>query len=918
MSCESGARIPPPKCPDHAVGGENKRAKMTRRKTPATPAKVTTIRHAEKRPNIPTNETRGFAQEFESAPKIAKYARNWQMDPQLIWRGKFGITADELSLDIPAVPLYIQEKIHPQAIVENIRRDSQATMDMFDDFNGLPKEFEKKVDFYQHKGNWQNRMILGDSLYAMNSLLQKEGMRGKAQMIYMDPPYGIKFNSNWQVSTRRRDVKDKAADSAHEPEVIKAFRDTWELGIHSYLSYLRDRLVVARELLSDSGSCFVQISDENVHLVRSLMDEIFGRENFISLIAYQKTSGQTSKFISGTMDFIIWYARNSDCIKYHELFVEKEIDGIGGGMYQYIELPNKTHRRLTTKEIENPNLLPKGAKVFRLGDITSQRQGRMTGPGSAMYFPVIIDGKEFFPPASRGWTTTEDGMKNLSLKGRLIPQGNRISYKRYFDDFIVFPIGNNWRDTSGTSGKIYVVQTNAKVIQRCVLMTTDPGDLVIDPTCGSGTTASVAEQWGRRWITTDTSRVALALARTRLMAAKYPAYLLADSNEGRKKEFSITAIPSSKESPKNDVRNGFVYKRVPHITLKSIANNEPPATEILYDRPYEGENAVRVCGPFTVESLSPHRLLPVDGDSGGEVSELESESFGKFADRMIEQLREAGIKGQQKGQRVSFDKLERREGGQYVQADGEFINGKNKMRKAAIAFGPEFGSVSEEFVKEAAKESMRGEGCDILYICNFAAEAGAMERAKQFGKLSVQFVQMNAELRMDDKLKKTQAANLFTVFGEPDIMIRKCEKGRVKVFAEGKWQMEKDGGDNLEENEMRIILRGVDIFDPADGEVRSAAPDEIACWFIDSDYDGESFFVRHAYFTGADDPFGKLKRALKAEIDESAWEALYSTESKPFPIPASRDIDGVKKCGKIAVKVINHFGDEVLCVRECE
>ena len=879
---------------------------MTRRKTPATPAKVTTIRHAEKRPNIPTNETRGFAQEFESAPKIAKYARNWQMDPQLIWRGKFGITADELSLDIPAVPLYIQEKIHPQAIVENIRRDSQATMDMFDDFNGLPKEFEKKVDFYQHKGNWQNRMILGDSLYAMNSLLEKEGMRGKVQMIYMDPPYGIKFNSNWQVSTRRRDVKDKAADSAREPEVVKAYRDTWELGIHSYLSYLRDRLVVARKLLTDSGSCFVQISEDNVHLIRSLMDEIFGRENFIRQIAFRKTSALSFGELPRVHDILIWYGKDKDDLKYNQLYVEKSPDA---SWFSFVEFANgeiKSVKELTKEErdFQEP-------RFFALADLKS------SGYTASCTYDFEFNGR-VIKSQNKSWRTHSAGMKNLIAANRLYDTKNIPRFKQYHDDFPVLPIDNIWNDTAAVANLLYVVQTSASIIQRCILMSTNPGDLVIDPTCGGGTTAFVAEQWGRRWITTDTSRVALALARTRLMAAKYRAYLLADSAEGRKKEFSITAIPSSKESPKNDVRNGFVYKRVPHITLKSIANNEKPMTENLYDRPYEDKKAVRVCGPFTVESLSPHRLLPVDGDSDGGVSELESESFGKFADRMIVQLREAGIKGQQKGQRVSFDKLERREGGQYVQADGEFINGKNKMRKAAIAFGPEFGSVSEEFVKEAAKESMRGEGCDILYICNFAAEAGAMERAKQFGKLSVQFVQMNAELRMDDKLKKTQAANLFTVFGEPDIMIRKREKGRVKVFAEGKWQMEKDGGDNLEENEMRIILRGVDIFDPADGEVRSAAPDEIACWFIDSDYDGESFFVRHAYFTGADDPFGKLKRALKAEIDESAWEALYSTESKPFPIPASRDIDGVKKCGKIAVKVINHFGDEVLCVRECD
>jgi adenine-specific DNA-methyltransferase len=477
------------------------------------------------------------------------------------------------------VPIYIQEKIHPQAIIDALpRRETTGTgqPDLFADFNGLPAEFDQRVDFYKHDGNWSNRMILGDSLLVMTSLADKEGLKGKVQPIYIDPRYGIKFGSNWQVSTRKRDVKDgKVEDATRQPEQIRAFRDTWELGIHSYLAYLRDRLVVARELLTETGSVFVQIGDENVHLVRSLMDEVFGSENFVAQISVKKTTGQTTEFLAGTSDYVHWYAKIYSATKYRALHKERGLGEEGADAYAAVELKDRTRRRLTPEEIADPTRLPAGARPFRFQLLQCQREGRPSGPGTAMYFNVEFEGKQFTPSGNRGWTTTREGMEQLRLAGRLGIQGTSLSYIRYLDDFPAVPLNNLWSDTQSGSGmeKIYVVQTNTKVVERCLLMTTDPGDLVLDPTCGSGTTAYVAEQWGRRWITCDTSRVALALARTRLMAAKYPYYLLADSLEGIKKEAELTGKRPPDYPTENDIKKGFVYKRVPHVTLKSIANN---------------------------------------------------------------------------------------------------------------------------------------------------------------------------------------------------------------------------------------------------------------------------------------------------------------------------------------------------------
>jgi adenine-specific DNA-methyltransferase len=841
--------------------------------------KVSSIRHKDKRKNIPTEELRDFVAEDEAKPKTMLYPRDPSLDPQLVWKGKD--EQDRTDLAVPVVPVYIQEKIHPQAIIDAMPRleqpgDNQPSL--FSDFNGGPADFEQKVEFYQHDQNWTNRMILGDSLLVMTSLAEKEGLKGKVQAIYLDPPYGIKFGSNWQVSTRKRDVKDgKAEDTVRQPEQVKAFRDTWQLGIHSYLAYLRDRFVVARELLTETGSIFVQIGDENVHLIRNLLDEVFGSDNFIAEIAFATSTGRTAMYLDRVADRILWYSKNMEKMKYRQLFVDKPED--------------------TDYSLEDE------FGRFELADLSSQHIS------STRSIPFKFKGKEFKPPLGRQWAVDpEKGMHRLFFSNRIYEYSKKqIRFKKYSTDFPVSKLNNLWMDTqfgAFQSQKIYVVQTNARVIERCLLMTTDPGDLVLDPTCGSGTTAYVSEQWGRRWITCDTSRVALALARTRLMAAKYPYYMLADSPEGNQKEMEIAGSVRAgfKPAPTTDydIRKGFVYKRVPHVTLKSIANNPDikdgmtreqidaaiarhADSETLYDQPYEDNKRVRVCGPFSVESLSPHRVLSTaDEDLDGTVSEKEARKNQDFNTMILENLKKAGIQNTRRKERLTFNHLETF-AGTWLQAVGEFSEADGKNKRAAISIGPEHGTVGPMQVKEAAKEAVQGLGFDMLIVLGFAFDPHVDEEVKRYGKLTVLPAKMNPDLAMGDELlKKTGAGNLFMVFGEPDIEIKKQKDGQV--IAE---------------------IKGVDVYDPTTGQIRSASTDDIACWFIDTNYNGESFFVRHAYFTGAEEPYDKLKRALRAEIDEAAWSTLYSTTSRPFPIPDT---------GKIAVKVINHYGDEVLKV----
>ncbi len=748
-------------------------------------------------------------------------------------------------------------------------------------------------------------MILGDSLLAMTSLAEREGLRGKVQMIYMDPPYGIRFGSNWQVSTRKRDVKDgNVADATRQPEQVKAFRDTWELGIHSYLSYLRDRLMVARELLTESGSCFVQIGDENVHLVRSVMDEVFGSENFVSMITYRKAAGLGADGLSNVADYLLWYADNVDKMRFRQLYLERQLGSREADHYNIVEEANGERRPAKAADASDQDV-----RHLRPQLLTSQRPAQ---GGDLRSFELL--GRAYTP--GRGtFKTDEPGLQRLANAGRLMPTGQSLSYLRYHDDFSVFPLANIWMDIGGIQSrsdpKIYVVQTSATAIQRCMLMTTDPGDLVLDPTCGSGTTAYVAEQWGRRWITTDTSRVALTLARTRLMSAKLPYYLLADSPEGRRKEGELAGVPPGVSAEtRADVRKGFVYKRVPHVTLKSIANNPDihegmsrkeidgaiarhADSELLYDQPYEDKGRVRVAGPFTVESLAPHRTVAQpERPAPAEVS------GASYEQTVLDNLRKAGVQNGWRSERLTFDRLEPF-AGQWIQAIGHAVGEPGSPERVGIALGPQYGTVDADLVQQAAKEAVRGAGLDLLLVCGFAFDPRASEKAKEFaptvtddfavaqgeqqyGRLPVLLVRVNPDLAMGDALlKATGAGNLFTVFGEPDITLERTEDGVV------------------------VEIRGLDVYDPTTGTVRSSSTDDIACWFIDTDYDEESFFVRHAYFTGADEPYAKLQRALRAEVDEQAWASLYRTRSRPFPPPTS---------GKIAVKVVNHYGDEVLQV----
>lgn len=926
---------------------------VSRKKT--SKVEVESVKHKDKRANIPTEELRGFLSEEEKQPQTLLYPRDPSLDPQLVWQTKD--EQDRQNLEVTAVPIYIQEKIHPQAIIDDFRHQvkqeqSEQQLSLFGDFNGL--EFEKLIDFYQHKDGvkWTNRMILGDSLSVMGSLAEKEGLKGQVQMIYIDPPYGIKFGSNWQVSTRKRDVKDgKVDDVTRQPEQVKAFRDTWELGIHSYLSYMRDRLMVARELLTETGSVFVQIGDENVHLVRCLMDEVFGGDNFMSLIAFTKgaTGLKASNRLATRLDYLVWYAKDANNIKYRQLFTLRntEIDPSFG----WIENQNGERRRLSSEEKSGSVLIPPNVRVFQ--DVA------LTKPGPGAKYVIEYQGQQF-DPGKRWWGTTKESLRRVIKANKVIKVGKSIRQVRYADESQTVAIGNLWDGFLGQSNPIYVVQTNTDIVQRCLLMTTDPGDLVLDPTCGSGTTAYVAEQWGRRWITTDTSRVSLALARTRLMSAQYPYYLLSDSEEGIEKEAAIAGqvAPPNPNTDEN-IKKGFVYRRVPHVTLKAIANNpeidtihekwlkklEPIRTqlnkllkkkweewevprepedkwseeakellqqwwklkrdrqteidesiarnsdsEILYDQPYEDNKRIRVTGPFTVESLSPHRVLSTNEERPASEDEGTQQASDNFEVRIIENLKKAGVQNTKKDERLKFEYLEPYPGS-WIQAEGEYIDKDGTTHKVGISIGSEYGTVGSDQIREAAKEAVQGLGYDLLIVCGFAFDPGVSEESKRYGKkLQVLITRMNPDLLLGEELlKKTGSGNLFMVFGEPDIEINSLDDGKITVE-----------------------LKGLDIYDPTTGEIRSSSTKDIACWFIDTNYNDESFFVRHAYFTGANEPYKKLKKTLKAEVDEDAWETLYSDISRPFDPPQGKK----GKSGKIAIKVINHYGDEVLKVYE--
>ena len=935
---------------------------MARRRNKPQPLKVESLTHDEAgRTNIPTAEHQPLMKDEARHPIQAAFERrNPDLDPQLVWRGKDPF--DWSDLETTAPPLYIQEKVDPKALIDDLKRASRhdgqpapEQLDFFADFNGLP-EGADRTDFYQHQANWSNRMILGDSLNVMASLAEREGLRGKVQCIYIDPPYGIRFNSNFQWSTTSRDVRDgNRAHITREPEQVKAFRDTWRDGIHSYLTYLRDRLTVARDLLSDLGSIFVQIGDENVHRVRAVMDEVFGEENSLALIPFVTTSSQSASGIGSVADYLIWYAKAKPSAKYRQLYTSKEPAATGGWSLNYARFDGIIYRSLSREERQQRYALPDRAELYRLDNLTSQ------GPTPSGTVNFEFQQNTYHPGIRNHWKTTPDGMRTLTRANRIQASSKSIQYVRFLKDFAIQPISNIWTDSTQAGfidRKVYVVQTVSKVIERCILMTTDPGDLVLDPTCGSGTTAYVAEQWGRRWITVDTSRVALALARARIMGARYPWYLLSDSPEGQFKEAEVERRAPSESPAYGDIRQGFVYQRVPHITLRAIANNaeidviwenyqellEPlrhqlnqalettweeweipreaeegwPDSvrqlhvdwwawcierqkeidasiaakadfEYLYDKPYQENRTVRVAGPFTVESESPHRILGVD--EHGELIDKAAETTGRygepqdFASMILDNLRTAGVQQAHKEDRIVFDSLTPWPG-DHVCAEGRYLEGgeTGPQRRAGVFVGPEFGTVQRQDLVEAAREAADA-GYDLLIACAFNYEAHATE-FDRLGKVPILKARMNADLHMAGELKNTGQGNLFVIFGEPDIDVLDAGVGRIKVQ-----------------------VNGVDVFDPSAGAVRSDDTDGIACWFIDTDYDSESFFVRHAYFLGANDPYKSLKRTLKAEIDAEAWGTLRSDTSRPFDKPES---------GRIAVKVINHLGDEVMKVFRVE
>lgn len=879
-----------------------------------SPTTVDAITHADKRANLPTADPR--AQDFVTSdmerPIPLHYPRDPSLDPQLVWRGKDELDSEDLVAAAP--PIYIQEKIDPRVIVENLRRtaerpEEEPELTLFDTFDGL--DDLDLVDFYSHKANWSNRMILGDSLNVMASLSEREALRGKVQMIYVDPPYGIKFGSNWQMSVRRRDVRDgKIEEVSREVEQIKAFRDTWELGIHSYLTYLRDRFAVAKDLLTESGSIFVQIGDENVHLVRAIMDEIFGSDNFAGMFSFRTKIPLRTTLVPAIYDHIIWYGKDLPSLKFRRLFRERKTGS--GSQFTWVEEPSGERRRLTASELSLPDPSVCG-RLFRLTDLVS------AGRTESCVFEFEFNGSRYFPAGNKSWKTNQSGMRRLIAADRVAVSGKVPSYVFFADDYPAEELDNVWTDTQGASDRIYAVQTSVKVIERCLLMATDPGDLVLDPTCGAGTTAFVAERWGRRWITIDTSRVAVTLARQRLMSAQFPYFLLLDSVEGRQKESELSGSPLPRVEVHADIRHGFVYDRIPHVTLGSITNNPDIADgmsrteidaavrrhaefEFRHDKPYEDTKKVRVSGPFTMESLSPHRSLAfvgsaVDGPGALKAGNAELREDASFEQMILANLRAAGIQNGRKGERLTFDSMDTY-AGSFIQAVGEREEtADGAPRRVGITIGPQYGTVGPSFIKDAAREANRAGDLDLLCVLAFAfdpavlgtgddyvtSEEGFANVAaeRRLGRVPVLLVRMNADLVMGEELKKTSVGNLFTVFGQPDIEIK-----------------EEDG-------ELQVVLHGVDVYDPNTGQTRSNDTDQIALWMIDTNYNEESFFVRHCYFTGGQDPYAKLKRALKDDIDTDAWESLYRTESRPFARPET---------GKIAVKVINDYGDEVMKV----
>lgn len=844
--------------------------------------KVESIKHkASKRAHIPSKEEAGYEDanpKVQDGKKVLELSKNPVVhrgqDPELYWKNKYGNDDRDEVLKIDVRSLYRHEHIAPETLIKNlynVTETKSAQTDLFASVNELfgnaleKDEIEKVSEYYHHQDGWTNRLIQGDSHLVMASLLEREGMAGQVQTIYFDPPYGIKYGGNWQIKLNSKDVTDGSDEAlSGEPEQIKAFRDTWELGIHSYLTYLRDRLIIAKELLNESGSCFLQISDENVHLVRNVMDEVFGSENFISEIPFRKTVGATASLLPVVNDFIIWYSKDKTKVKFRKLLREKDIQD-RDRKFSWFESEKKILRKLVEEDFKNFD----PTKIIALDDMTSQDATRTGG------FAVMFGGKDYFPASNRHWRTTEDGVKKLIKLNRIHSNGKTILYKRYLADQLYSEQSNFWFDTVNSfENKDYVVQTNSIVIQRCLLMTTDPGDLVLDPTCGSGTTAFVAEQWGRRWITIDTSRIALNIAKQRLMTAIFPYYNLHDINGG-------------------DIRQGFKYKTVPHITLKSLANDEPPATETLFDQPETDKKLLRVSGPFTVETLQNFEpISPEELDDEIRVNEEE----GAFEEVIKQHLLSAGIKNGRKNEMVIFRSVELLSHS-YLHAEGFYMNGVGE-KKAYFHIGPKFGTVSKTAVNEAIKECRaRGDaGWLIILGFSFESDIEGGQQTKSMGSFQVDRVRIHDDLLQEGlKKKPAKSAASFVTIGEPDIDLNKNGK------------------------EVTVEIKGLDIYDPIKDEVKPRNVHDIAYWMVDEDYDGSNFVVKQVFFCGGDkSEFDKWKKGLdnlakdatkkkvektlKIEIDDEAFDRLYGHISHPIEIK--------KKGQKIAVRIISQFGEE--------
>lgn len=825
--------------------------------------------------------------ELDKKEEKKTYQYDPHLDPQLTWSGK----AEHTSFEVSTVSLHVHERIDPRSIIETVRKkngNNYEQMSMFSSKTENPP-IREAIEFYKHRHNWSNRLIAGDSLLVMNSLIEKEGLAGQVQMIYFDPPYGIKYGSNFQPFVNKRDVKDgKDEDLSQEPEMIKAFRDTWELGIHSYLTYLRDRLLLARELLTESGSVFVQISDENVHHVKEIMGEIFGNKNFISLISVIKTSGKGSALLDTTCDFLLWFARDINSIKYRQIYLTKQIGLSGSEAYNFIETLNKERRRASIEELSNwEELSEKGNKFFRLSDIRSQNGGESSS------FHIEFENKRF-TPGNLFWKTNKDGIQRLIEKNRIYASANTLNYVRYISDFPAYSISNVWTDAGSSVGnKIYVVQTNEKIIKRCILMTTDPGDLVFDPTCGSGTTAAVAEDWGRRWITCDTSRVAITLAKQRIMTSTFDFYKLAYPDQG--------------------VGSGFIYKTVPHVTLKSVANNEPPTQETLYDQPLVDSSRTRVTGPFTVEAVPAPVVKPVD--SVDYTKEKDDKTVDASISRTGETLRQTewrdellktGIRGK-KDQHIMFSRVEPLPGTRWLHADAETkveprkknlfeiesqIRFDEVPQRAVFSFGPEHAPLEQRQVALALEEAQKLIPKPALVI--FAAFQFDPEAAKDIDEMNwpqviLLKVQMNTDLLTDDLKKKRSSNESYWLIGQPEIKLKKLKQ-------------KKD-----EPQKYTIEVLGFDYFNTKTGQLDSGGTDKIALWLLDTDYDGRSVFPRQVFFpmAGEKEGWSKLARNLKAEIDEDLIEAYKGTVSLPFT---------AGKYSRVAVKIVDDRGIESLKV----